>query len=212
MFLQGVQDISTTRSGFITTPFGFLAAFMGVPVGYLLARSSRFKWMYISGYGILTLSMFTLIFFNAGTSMGWSVAIALLAGLGYGVIPTINTIVVQNAVPKRLMGVAMGAIFFFLMMGSAISPAILGSTMNVSYAKALSQSLPEGLRDIADETTICSPWGIRKFFCRNQPWRNLKRPYRERGPGISNCSNRRWGQSAILWKPDCAPFLGLVRQ
>jgi len=154
MFLQGVQDISTFHSGFITTPYGVLTAFMGVPVGYIIARSSRFKWMYIAGYGILTLSMFGLILFDAHTRIVWSVAVALLAGLGYGVIPTINTVVVQNAVPKRLMGVAMGAVFFFLMMGSAISPAILGSTMNVSYAKALSQSLPEGLRNIADEKTM----------------------------------------------------------
>jgi hypothetical protein len=110
--------------------------------------------MYIAGYGILTMSMFALILFNAGTSIGWSVAVALLAGLGYGVIPTINTVVVQNAVPKRLMGVAMGAIFFFLMMGSAISPVILDSAMNVTYTKTLSQSLPEGLGDIADDETM----------------------------------------------------------
>ncbi|MBN2320854.1 MAG: MFS transporter [Acidobacteria bacterium] len=154
MFLQGVQDISTFHSGFITTPYGVLTAFMGVPAGYIIARSGRFKWMYVAGYGILALSMFVLILFHAGTPIAGSVAVALLAGLGYGVIPTINTVVVQNAVPKRLMGVAMGAIFFFLMMGSAISPAILGSTMNVSYNKALSKSLPDGLEDIADQKTI----------------------------------------------------------
>ena len=154
MFLQGVQGMTTFRSSFYTIPYGFLTAFMGVPVGYIIARSSRFKWMYVAGYGILTASMFSLILFNAGTPRGWNLAVALLAGLGYGVIPTINTVVVQNAVPKRLMGVAMGAIFFFLMIGSAISPAILGSTMNVSYTKALSQSLPEGFRDIVDEKTM----------------------------------------------------------
>ena len=188
MFLQGVQDISTFHSGLITTPYGVLTAFMGVPVGYLIARSGRFKWMYIGGYGILAFSMFGLIYFNAGTTtvggsladvvrrivaavmtlfgydaipaispvFAWSILVALLAGFGYGVIPTINTIVVQNAVPKRLMGVAMGAVFFFLMMGSAISPAILGSTMNVMYAKALSQSLPEGLNAVADEKIMAA--------------------------------------------------------
>ena len=154
MFLQGVQKISTFHSGFITTPYGVLTAFMGVPVGYIIARSSRFKWMYIAGYGILTLSMFGLILLDTHSRIVWSVIVALLAGLGYGVIPTINTVVVQNAVPKRLMGVAMGAIFFFLMMGTAISPAILGSTMNVSYTNALSKSLPEGLSDIVDEKTM----------------------------------------------------------
>lgn len=154
MFLQGVQDISATQNGLIITPYGVLTAFMGVPVGYIIARSGRFKWMYITGYGILTMSMFALILFNAGTYIGWSVAVALLAGLGYGVIPTINTVVVQNAVPKRLMGAAMGAIFFFLMMGSAISPVILDSSMNVTYTKTLSQSLPEGLGAIADDETM----------------------------------------------------------
>jgi hypothetical protein len=70
--------------------------------------------MYVAGYGFLTLSMSSLIFFTAGTPIFWSVFIAFPGGLGYGVISTINTIIVQNAVPKRLMGVAMGAIFFFL--------------------------------------------------------------------------------------------------
>jgi len=156
MFLQGVQDISTSDSGLMMTPYGVLTAFMGVPVGYIISRTGRFKWMYVSGYGFLTMSIFCLVLFNTGTPITWSVTVAFLAGLGYGVIPTINTVVVQNAVPQRLMGVAMGALFFFLMIGSAIAPAILGSTMNVTYAKALSQSLPEGLSDIADDATMAA--------------------------------------------------------
>jgi MFS family permease len=156
MFLQGVQDISTFHSGMVTTPYGVLAAFMGVPAGYFITRFGRFKWMYVAGYGFLTMSMYMLIFFNAGTPIGWSLVVAVLGGLGYGVMPTINTIVIQNAVPQRLMGAAMGALFFFISIGMAISPAILGSTMNVSYAKALSQSIPEGLSEIADEKTLAA--------------------------------------------------------
>jgi MFS family permease len=154
MFLQGVQKITATVNGLITTPYGLLTAFMGVPVGFVLSRSGRFKWMYVAGYGILTASTFGLILFNAGTHWIWSIAIALLAGLGYGVIPTINTVVVQNAVPQKLMGVAMGAIFFFLMMGNAISPAVLDSAMNVTYKNTLSQYLPKEIYEIADEQTL----------------------------------------------------------
>ncbi|HSW39540.1 MAG TPA: MFS transporter, partial [Acidobacteriota bacterium] len=153
MFLQGVQGISTFHSGFITTPYGVLTAFMGVPVGYIIARSGRFKWMYVGGYGILSVGIFGLVLLHADAPVFWSVAIAVLAGFGYGVIPTINTVVVQNAIPKRLMGVAMGAVFFFISIGSAIAPAILGSTMNVAYTRAITQSMPEGLRAVADERT-----------------------------------------------------------
>ncbi|MBN1833504.1 MAG: MFS transporter [Deltaproteobacteria bacterium] len=180
MFLQGVQDISTFHSGFITTPYGVLTAFMGVPVGYIIARSNRFKWMYIAGYGILTLSMLGLILLDARSRIVWSVAVALLGGFGYGVIPTINTVVVQNTVPKRLMGVAMGAIFFFLMIGTAISPAILGSTMNVSYQKALSQSLPGELSDIADEKTM-KALDDPQVLLSKTALENLKETIREKG-------------------------------
>jgi MFS family permease len=154
MFLQGVQGISTTRSGLIITPYSVLMAFIGVPVGFLLARSKRFKWMYILGYGILTVDMFGLIFFNAETPAVWAVIAATLAGIGLGAIPTVNTLVVQNAVPKRLLGVAMGAIFFCLMMGVAISPAILGSAMRATYMSTIKPSLPSELKRIADTATL----------------------------------------------------------
>ena len=41
-------------------------------------------------------------------------------------IPTVNAVVAQFAVPKELLGVAVGAIFFFQMVGIVVSPAILG--------------------------------------------------------------------------------------
>jgi hypothetical protein len=81
---------------------------------------------------------------------------AVLCGLGLGAMPTVNTMVIQSAVPKRLLGVAMGASFFNLMMGVAISPAILGAAMNATYARTLTVSLPAELKEAVDETTIKS--------------------------------------------------------
>jgi MFS family permease len=156
MFLQGVQGISAMRSGQIITPYSVLMAFIGVPVGFLLARSRHYKWMYIVGYILLTAVMFGVIFFTAETPVVWGVLAATVAGLGLGAFPTVNTMVIQCAVPKRLLGVAMGASFFTLMMGIAISPAILGSAWNATYAKTLAASLPEQLRQTADKETMAS--------------------------------------------------------
>ena len=154
MFLQGVQGISAMRSGQIITPYSVLMAFIGVPVGFLMGRSKKFKWMYILSYGLLTIDMFGLILLKSDTPAMWSAAAATLAGIGLGAIPTVNTMVVQNALPKRLLGVSMGAIFFCLMMGVAISPAILGSAMNATYSSALEASLPSELKSIADSETL----------------------------------------------------------
>jgi MFS family permease len=156
MFLQGIQGISATESGQIITPYSVLMSFIGVPVGFILARSKRYKWMYILGLGILTIDMFAIILFGAETPIAWSVLAATLAGLGLGAVPTVNTMVVQNAVPRRLLGAAMGAIFFCILMGVAIAPAVLGSAMNATYNRTLAASMPEGLREFADEATMAS--------------------------------------------------------
>ncbi len=154
LFLQGVQGTSATLSGQIITPFGILMAFIGVPTGYVLARTKRYKWMYIVGYGILTLAMFAMIPFDTGTPLWLGVLVTSMAGFGLGSIPTMNTLVAQFSVPKRLLGVAVGAMFFFVFMGGAIGPAILGSAMNASYENALQSKLPAELSRIADKATL----------------------------------------------------------
>jgi MFS family permease len=160
ILLQGVQGISVMRSGQILTPYSLLVAFVGVPTGFILAKTKRYKWMYIMSYGLLSAVMSGIIFFDSETPIYMGVLAATLAGLGLGAIPTMNTLVVQWAVPKRLLGVSLGAIFFSVTMGMAISPAVLGSVMNTSYANKLDVTLPSGLNQIADKammTTLGDP-------------------------------------------------------
>ncbi len=153
-FLQGVKGISVMQSGQILTPFTVLMAFVGLPTGFVMAKTKRYKWMYVSGYGLLTAAIFGIVFFDSGTPVFIAVLAATLAGLGLGTIPTINTLVVQWAVPKRLLGASMGALFFSITLGTALAPAILGSAMNATYAKKLETTLPAGLNQFADKATI----------------------------------------------------------
>ena len=130
LFMQNVQGVNATVSGQALTPFSVLMAFMGVPAGLLLAKTKKYKWMFIVGYALLTAMMFVMYTFTKSTPLALSILVTALAGLGLGTIPTLNTLVAQFAVPRRLLGVAIGAIFFFVMMGMAIAPAILGGVMN----------------------------------------------------------------------------------
>lgn len=130
VFAQEVMGVSPTVSGSMLTPFSMLFAFMGVPAGFVLAKTKKYKWMFISGYAILTVAMFIMWQFTSETPIWLFVVITALVGFGNGVMPTINTLVAQFAVPRRLLGVAVGAIFFVVMMGMAIAPAILGLAQN----------------------------------------------------------------------------------
>jgi len=42
-------------------------AFVGIPVGFLIARTKRYKWMYNAGYAGVTVLMFVMIFFGKDT-------------------------------------------------------------------------------------------------------------------------------------------------
>jgi MFS family permease len=130
VFAQEVMGVSPAVSGSMLTPFSVLFAFMGVPAGFILAKTKKYKWMFITGYAILTVAMFVMWRFTAHTPIWLFVVVTAFVGFGNGVMPTINTLVAQFAVPKRLLGVAVGAIFFVVMMGQAIGPAILGVAQN----------------------------------------------------------------------------------
>ena len=156
LLMQGIQGMSAMESGQIITPFGVLMAFCGVPTGFLIARTKRYKYLYIVGSAMITAVLFGMIYFGQDTPVFWGVTAAVLAGLGLGTIPTINTLVTQAAVPKKLLGVAMGALFFSIAMGMALAPALEGSAMNMTYSSSLKASLPAALNQVADEAIMTS--------------------------------------------------------
>lgn len=125
IFVQNVMKIDPTSSGSMLTPYTTIVAFLGIPVGLLLARTRKYKWTYIVGYAIGTLALFTMWQFTAAMPRGWYVLVTSVAALGFGAIGTITTLVAQFSVPKRLLGVAVGAIFFFQMIGLVVAPSIL---------------------------------------------------------------------------------------
>jgi MFS family permease len=130
IFVQDVMSVSPTVSGSMLTPYTTLVAFLGIPVGFFLARTKKYKGIYTVGFAVVTLAMFAMWGLAADSPTWMYVLVTSLAGLGLGVIPTISTLVAQFAVPKRLLGVAVGAIFFFQMLGIAVAPAILGLVLN----------------------------------------------------------------------------------
>lgn len=156
LFMQGIQGISATKSGQVITPLGFLMSFVGVPVGFIVAKTKSYKWMFVLGYALVTLVMFWMMFFDKDTPAYFGFIAASLSGLALGAMPTVNTIVIQAAVPRRLLGVATSALMFSVAMGMATAPAILGSTMNMRYNNTLKTSLPPVLTRSASDATMTS--------------------------------------------------------
>jgi MFS family permease len=161
MFLQGVLRVNGTTSGVILTPFTVLLAFIGIPVGFALARTRRYKHLYLMGFALITAQLFGILLISAETAPAWCLVPTTLGGMGLGALLTMNTIVIQNAVPKRLLGAAMGLFFFTLMLSVSISPAVLGSAMNAAYTKSLVlPNEPEITADTEISAAVRSPGAL----------------------------------------------------
>ncbi|MDR1727057.1 MAG: MFS transporter [Acidobacteriota bacterium] len=154
LLAQGIQGVSATENGQIMTPGNVLMYFLGFPAGFILARTRKYKWMFILGYGLTAAVMVFLVWFDASTPKWWGFLAFTLAGVGMGSIPTLNTLVAQYAMPKRLLGVATGALYFSVMLGQAIAPAVLGSAMNMKYKSTLAANLPEEAVALSDAKTL----------------------------------------------------------
>jgi MFS family permease len=180
LFMQGVQKMSAVKSGGVITPLAFLMGFAGIPVGFLIARTKRYKWLFTTGYAGVTVVLFGMMFFNQNTPAWLGFVVASLCGLLMGAMPTVNTIVIQASVPRRLLGVATSALLFSVSMGMAISPALLGSAMNLRYNSALRASLPVELTRSADEATLKS-LGDPKVLLSEPAMNQLKETLLKRG-------------------------------
>ena len=56
-------------------------------------------------------------------------------------MPSINTLSAMSYVEPRDYGVGNGTLFFFTSLGNALSPALLGSVLNGTYAKNLASNI-----------------------------------------------------------------------
>ena len=156
LLVQGIQGASATSYGWLITPGNFLMYFLGFPAGFILAKTRKYKWMFLLGYSLTAAVMLFLLLFNATTPLFWGLIAFTVAGIGMGSIPTLNTLVAQYAVPKRFLGVATGMLYFSVLLGQAIAPAVLTSAMNMKYTSVLAANLPPEVKTMSDEDLLSS--------------------------------------------------------
>jgi EmrB/QacA subfamily drug resistance transporter len=136
-WFQFVAGSSSTESGLQILPMmaGLMVGSIGS--GQIVSRTGRYKWlvaaaMVIAGIGILLLTQL-----RADTPITTVWIWLAIMGLGIGPSMAVFTIIVQNAVPFREMGVATSALTFFRQIGGSIGLAIAGTVFGSSLASEI---------------------------------------------------------------------------
>ena len=141
-YMQLVHGVSATESGLLLLPLliGLLA--MSISSGLYISRTGKYRWFPLAGTIGVTIGLVLLTRLGAHTSLLLVGLYILVFGLGLGLFMQVLTLVVQNAVPMRLMGVATSSVTFFRSMGGAIGASALGAVLTAGIAAEFPRYLP----------------------------------------------------------------------
>ena len=156
-YMQIVHGASPTKAGLMMLPMvvGMMSA--GIGVGQFTARTGKIRMFPIFGSFIAGGAMIALSFVGADTSLLVVMAGMLVLGLGIGQCMQPLTIIVQNAVPPREIGVATSSATFFRQLGGTIGVAVflslLFSTLGDNIKSAFTSAAP-GIKEAASAGKI----------------------------------------------------------
>ena len=141
-YLQLVHGVSATVSGLLLLPLlvGLLA--MSISSGLYISRTGKYRWFPLAGTIGVTIGLALLTQLGAHTSLLVVSLDILVFGLGLGLFMQVLTLVVQNAVPMKQMGVATSSVTFFRSMGGAIGASALGAVLTAGIAAEFTRFLP----------------------------------------------------------------------
>lgn len=140
-FYQTVRGISATASGYYIWPL--LVGLMGGSIGsgLLISKLGRYKWLMTGGAFVMVIGGYLLTHLTVDIS-DWTLWGFMLV-LGFGIGPSMAgfTVVVQNAVPLKSLGVATSTLTFLRQIGASVGLAVAGTVFSTQFANRLPDSL-----------------------------------------------------------------------
>jgi MFS family permease len=136
-----VAGSSATESGYNILPLLFGLIFSAVASGQIVARTGRYKWLVVGAMVVLAIGLWMLTNLHANTDRPILWLWMLVTGLGIGPAFAVFTLIVQNAVAVRQVGVATASVGFFQQIGGTVGLTLAGTL----FASRLTTEIPTQL-------------------------------------------------------------------
>ena len=132
-WFQVVAGSSARDSGLQILPLMAGLIISSIVAGILVSRTGRYKLIVMAGLAVMTIGLFLMSQLHANTELPIIWLWMFVAGLGIGPTLSVFTIVVQNAVPFRQLGVATSNLTFFRQIGGSVGLAITGTVFGSRF-------------------------------------------------------------------------------
>jgi EmrB/QacA subfamily drug resistance transporter len=137
LYQQTIQGATATVSGLMLTPMMVGSTNTSILAGQVTPKTGRYKIFPILGGGLMGVGMFLLTSLGASTSRLTSGVYYVVLGLGLGCLMQMISLIAQNSVEQKDMGVASSARMFFQQIGGSLGVAAFGAI----FARQLTESL-----------------------------------------------------------------------
>ncbi len=132
-WFQVVEGFSPTNSGLAALPLMVGLIFSSIVSGLIVSRTGRYKWLIVGSVVVMGFALLLMTQLTKDTPVLVVWMWMFIAGLGVGPTFSVPTIVIQNAVPFRQLGVATSNLTFFRQVGGTISLAFVGTIFATSF-------------------------------------------------------------------------------
>jgi EmrB/QacA subfamily drug resistance transporter len=136
-WFQVVHDFSPTYSGLAALPLMVGLIFSSIVSGLIVARTGKYKWMVVAAIALMGVATLLMTQLTAETPLPIVWFWMFLAGLGVGPTFSVFTIIVQNAVPFSVLGVATSNLTFFRQIGGTVALAFVGTIFGTTFQEQL---------------------------------------------------------------------------
>jgi EmrB/QacA subfamily drug resistance transporter len=140
-YYQVVLGESATTSGYALMPLLIGVIASSILSGQIVARTGKYKVLLLGAVTLLGIGSFLFTHLGAETSMPTIWVWQFVLGIGIGPTLAVFTIVVQNAVPFRKLGVATSNLTFFRQIGGTIGLSIAGTVFGSRLAELIPQQI-----------------------------------------------------------------------
>jgi len=140
-WFQVVHDFSPTYSGLAALPLMVGLIFSSVVSGLVVARTGKYKWMVVAAITLMGIATLLMTQLTAETPLVIVWFWMFLAGLGVGPTFSVFTIIVQNAVPFSMLGVATSNLTFFRQIGGTVALAFVGTIFGTTFQEQLAPQM-----------------------------------------------------------------------
>ena len=135
LFVQAVQGESATRSGAVLTPFMLAIITASVIAGQIVSRTGRYRAVLLAGSPLMAFGLFLLAGLGVDSSPTETIRAVVMVGAGIGLQMQTFTVVVQNDVPRRLLGVATASTQFFRSIGATAGVTAMGAIVTLQLGR-----------------------------------------------------------------------------